>query len=162
MLGDLSYSRTSRDGTVPPGAPAEAELEQTSLTLAAGYRIVNDSGVAVDILGGARLWRIKGSVDVPLAGVAASPSLSFTDPIVAVRANVTLGPQWSAIFYGDFGGFGVGSDQTSQLLAVVNYQLGDQVFLSAGYRTLSIDYRDAGTQIDARMSGPIIGATWRF
>lgn len=162
LLADLSYSRSSRDGIVPPGAPAKGRLEQTSLTLAAGYRVVNDPGVAVDLLGGARLWKIKGAVDVPLAGVSASPSMSFADPIIAARVNVTLAPQWSAILYGDFGGFGVGSEQTSQFLATVNYQFNDRVFLSAGYRTLSVDYRSGGTRIDARMSGPIIGATWRF
>jgi len=162
LLGDLSYSKSSRDGTVPPGAPATGELEQTSLTLAAGYRIVDDPGVSVDLLGGARMWRIRGAVDVPLAGISQSPSFTFTDPILALRANVRLAPQWSAILYGDVGVFGVGSDQTSQLLAVVNYQVNERFFLSAGYRTLSVDYRDGGTHIDATMSGPILGATWRF
>jgi len=162
FLGDLSYSSSSRDGLVPPGVPASGELQQTSLTFAAGYRVVEDPRVSVDVLGGARFWRIKGAVDVPLAGVSVSPSVSFTDPIVAVRANFSLAPKWSAILYGDYGGFGVGSEQTSQLVATVNYQVNDGFYLSAGYRTLSVDYRDGGTRIDATMSGPLFGATWRF
>lgn len=162
VLGDLSYSSSSRAGVVPPGAPARGELEQTSLTLAAGYRVVDSPGVAVDMLAGARYWNIKGTVDVPLAGVSVSPSRSFTDPIIAVRANVEIAPQWSAIFYGDIGGFGVGSEQSSQILATINYQFRDRVFLSAGYRSLSVDYRNGGTLIDATMSGPVFGATWRF
>lgn len=162
LLGDLSYSASSKEGLMPPGAPATGKLEQTSLTLAAGYRVIADDGVAVDLLAGARHWRIKGSVDVPLAGVSASPTFSFTDPIIAVRANVQLAPQWSTILYGDFGGFGVGSERTSQIVATVNYQMRDDFFLSAGYRALNVDYRDGGTRIDATMSGPIFGATWRF
>lgn len=162
LLGDLSHSASSRDGLVPPGVPATGRLEQTSLTLAAGYRVVAEEGVALDLLAGARHWRIKGSAKVPLAGVSASPTFSFTDPILALRANVRLAPHWSAILYGDVGGFGVGSERTSQFVATVNYQLRDDVFLSAGYRTLSVDYRDGGTRIDATMSGPIFGATWRF
>ncbi|PKP75476.1 MAG: hypothetical protein CVT84_02905 [Alphaproteobacteria bacterium HGW-Alphaproteobacteria-6] len=162
LLGDLSYSKSSRDGLVPPGAPASGELEQISLTLAAGHRVIEEPRVAVDVLGGVRLWRIKGKVDVPLAGVSVSPSKSFTDPILAVRANLSLAPGWSAILYGDFGGLGIGSDQTSQVLATVNYQVSDRVFLSAGYRTLSVDFSEGGTRIDATMKGPLLGATWRF
>lgn len=162
FLGDLSHSSSSRGGLIPPGAPATGKLEQTSLTLAAGYRVVAQDAVAVDLLAGARHWRIKGSVDVPLAGISASPTFSFTDPIIALRANIQLAPQWSTILYGDFGGFGVGSEQTSQFVATVNYQMRDDIFLSAGYRVLSVDYREGGTRIDATMSGPIFGATWRF
>lgn len=162
IMGDLSYSSSSRDGLVPPGVPAEGKLEQTSLTLAAGYRVVADEDMAVDLLAGARHWRIKGSVDVPLAGVSASPSLSFTDPIIALRANLRFAPRWSSILYADIGGFGAGSEQTSQVVATVNYQVSDNFFVSGGYRMLKVDYRDGGTRIDATMSGPIFGATWRF
>lgn len=162
FLGDLSYSASSRDGLVPPGVPASGELTQTSLTLAAGYRLVEDQGVSFDVLAGARTWRIEGAVDVPLAGVSVSPSVSFTDPILAARANVSIAPRLSATLYGDYGGFGVGSEETIQLFGTVNYQVNDRFYLSAGYRTLSVDYREGGTRFDATMSGPIIGATWRF
>ena len=162
FLGDFSHSSSSRDGLLPGGLPAEGKLEQTSLTLAAGYRVVAGDGVAIDLLAGARHWRVKGSVTVPPAGLSVSPRATFTDPILAARANIRLAPRWSAILYGDIGGFGVGSERTSQIVATVNYQAGEDVFLSAGYRTLSVDYRDSGTRIDPRMSGPIFGATWRF
>lgn len=162
LLGDLSHSRSSKEGLVPPGAPATGSLEQTSFTLAAGYRVMEEPAVALDLLAGARHWRIKGSVDVPAVGASASPSLSFTDPIIAVRANFSLAPKWSAIVYGDIGGFGAGSEQTSQLVATVNYQVRDNFFVSAGYRTLSVEYRDGGTRVDATMSGPLLGATWQF
>lgn len=162
FLGDLSYSRTSREGRIPPGISAEGELEQTSLTFAAGYRVVEDPAVAVDLLAGARFWRIEGAVDVPLVGVARSATETFTDPILAVRANFSLAPNWSAIVYGDYGGFGVGSEKTSQLVATVNYRVNERFLLSGGYRVLNVDYRDGGTRIDATMSGPMFGATWRF
>lgn len=161
LLGDLSHSASSKGGMSPVG-PATGELKQTSLTLAAGYRAIEEEGVAVDLLAGARHWRIRGSVEAPAPGLSVSPTFSFTDPIIAVRANIRLAPQWSTILYGDFGGFGGGSEQTSQFVATVNYQAGNDFFLSAGYRVLNVDYRDGGTRIDATMSGPIFGATWRF
>lgn len=99
---------------------------------------------------------------MPLAGVDRSPELSFVDPIVAARANIGLAPRWSVIAYGDFGGFGAGSKRTSQLLGTINYQASDSLYLSAGYRHLHVDHRSGGTRVDVVMSGPLLGATWRF
>jgi len=167
VFGDISYSASSREGTVPPPvgpAPISGEMTQTSLTFAAGYRVVDEPGVSVDLMAGARLWRINASVEVPPGGgvISVSPEINFSDPIIAARANFQIAPQWSALLYGDFGGFGVGSDQTSQFVATVNYQLRDNLYLSAGYRVLNVDYDDGSTQFDATMSGPLVGATWRF
>ncbi|WP_262983254.1 hypothetical protein [Paracoccus mutanolyticus] len=44
----------------------------------------------------------------------------------------------------------------------MNYQVTDQLYVSAGYRQLNVDYRDGGTRLDVTMAGPILGATWRF
>lgn len=162
VLGDLSYSSSSKEGLVAPGVTAEGKLRQTSMTLAAGYRAVQEPNLSVDLLGGARLWRIRGSVSVPMADVEVSPSKTFVDPIVAVRANFALAPRWSAIAYADVGGFGVGSRSTSQFVGTVNYQVNDGFYLSGGYRVLNVDYRSGGTRVDATMRGPLIGATWRF
>lgn len=162
LLGDLSYSSSSKAGVVPPGIRAEGKLSQTSLTLAGGYRVVSEPNVSVDVLGGARLWRLKASVTTPVPGLQASPSKTFVDPIVAVRANFALAPRWSAIAYADVGGFGVGSRSTSQFVGTVNYQVNDGFYLSGGYRVLNVDYRSGGTRVDATMRGPLFGATWRF
>ncbi|MFU8897569.1 MAG: hypothetical protein ACNA7L_01635 [Roseinatronobacter sp.] len=167
FVGDISTSSSSRSGVTPsPPAPAElpatAKLRQTSVTALAGYRVAATPDATFDILGGARHWRVKGDVDVPLAGLSASRSVSFTDPIIAARANFQIAPGWSGLLYADVGGFGVGSKLTAQLLGTVNYQLRENAFLSVGYRHLHVDYRSGGTMFDMRMSGPIIGASLRF
>jgi len=168
FMGDLSTSSSSRDGRVPGlGIPATGKLRQTSLTALAGYRVAQTPDATFDILGGARHWRVKGEIDVPsipnvFPGAAAERSVSFTDPIIAARANFQLAPGWSGLLYADFGGFGVGSRSTAQLLGTVNYQLRENAFLSVGYRHLHVDYRSSGTRFDMRMSGPILGATLRF
>lgn len=167
IMGDLSWSSSSKSGVVPPGlpasgAPAEGKLTQRSLTLLAGWRAVQDDGFSLDLLGGARAWSIKSSVSVAGGLVQASPGKDFVDPVLAARANIALAPRWSTILYADFGGFGVGSESTSQFLATVNYQLKEDLWLSAGYRQLNVDYRSGGTVVDATMAGPLFGATWRF
>jgi hypothetical protein len=162
LLGDFSYAASSKEGRVPPGLPAEGSLRQSSLTLAAGWRVHQDERIAIDLLGGLRHWDVSASVAVPLVGVSRSPGANFTDPLLAARANVSLAPRWSLIGYVDAGGFGVGSESTTQWMLVVNYASSDRWVFSAGLRQLSVDYRDGGTRVDATLAGPLVGASWRF
>jgi hypothetical protein len=162
LQGDFSSSSSSKSGVLPGGIPADGGVDQQSLTLLAGYRVVADEGMTLDVLGGARFWNISGSVQALGGAVQRSSDLNFVDPVIALRANVALAPRWSAILYADFGGFGVGSDQTSQVLAVANYQVNDNLYVSGGLRRLHVDYSDGGTRLDVTMAGPILGLTWRF
>ena len=162
LLGDFTHSRSSKDGRVPPGLPAEGRLRQRSLTLAAGWRVADDERAAVDVLGGVRHWSVRSEVQVPLAGVARSPGDTFTDPIIALRVNAPLSPRWSLIGYADVGGFGVGAEHTHQWLLSANYLHGDAWAFSLGLRELAVDYRDGDTRIDVKLAGPVLGASWRF
>ncbi|MCC5975905.1 MAG: hypothetical protein JJT81_17910, partial [Rubellimicrobium sp.] len=67
LFFDLSTSSSSRGGLIPPGIPAEGSLSQTSLTLAGGYRVVDNPQGHFDLLAGARAWWIEAEVDVPAA-----------------------------------------------------------------------------------------------
>lgn len=162
LMGDLSWSASSRAGLLPTGVPAEGKVTQRSLTLLAGWRVVSNDRMTLDALAGARAWRVESRIKLAGGAIQASPGKDFVDPILALRANVALAPQWSAILYADVGGFGAGSEHTSQFLATVNWQATDQLYVSAGYRQLNVDYRDGGTRLDVTMAGPILGATWRF
>lgn len=44
----------------------------------------------------------------------------------------------------------------------MNYQVKENIFVSVGYRHLSVDYRDEGKRLDFSQSGPVVGATFRF
>lgn len=162
-MGDLSWSSSSRAGVIYGAIPAEAKLMQRSVTLAGGYRVVESADMSVDALAGMRAWWVRSSVSVADgAYFSISPRDRFVDPIVAVRTNMHLSPQVSAIFYADAGGFSMGSEHTYQLLATVNYQVNEEVFVSGGYRALYVDYINGGTQVDAVMAGPLLGVTWKF
>ncbi len=166
FLGDFSTSTSSRSGTVSgpplPGPVAgSAKLRQSSATALAGYRVNASPSATIDLLAGARHWHVRG--DVGATGIAsATRSVSFTDPILAARANLQLAPGWSSLLYADIGGFGVGSRSTAQVLGTVNYELRDNTFLSVGFRHLQVDYRSGGARFDMRMGGPIVGASFRF
>lgn len=162
FMGDFSWSSSSKSGRIPPGLPAQGKLSQRSMTLLGGWRTLQNDDFTLDLLAGARAWSVKSSIDVAGGLIHAAPSKEFVDPILAARANIAIAPRWSAILYADIGGFGAGSESTSQLLATVNYEVNDNLWLSLGYRQLDVDYRSGGTDVDMRMAGPLFGATWRF
>lgn len=162
LLGDISYSSSSRDGRLLPGLTASGKFRQASATLAAGYRVVSSPDIQVDLLAGLRAWSVKGAVTLAGGLLHTSPEKRFVDPVIGLRAHIPIAPRWSAIAYGDVGGFGAGSRATHQVAATVNYQWSEQAFVSLGYRMLTLDYRKGGTRMDMTMAGPLLGATWRF
>jgi hypothetical protein len=101
-------------------------------------------------------------LQVPALGVDLAPRENFVDPILAARANFALAPRLSALVYGDIGGFGVGSEATAQVAATLNYRVGRSFVMSGGYRYLGVDYERDGVVVDARLAGPVLGATVVF
>lgn len=170
FMADISRTKSSEKGQVPTGlptpfpptVPANGGLTMTSLTGAAGYRVAQNDNATLDLLVGARAWWVRPRLEVPALGVDLSPEANFVDPIVAARANFSLAPRLSALVYGDIGGLGVGSDVTGQLSATLNYRVSRSVVLSGGYRYLAVDYEKNGILVDARLAGPLIGATVTF
>lgn len=160
LFGDLTYTTSSRAGVVPTGIPAEGELTIRSITVAGGRRFAAADGGTFDLLAGVRAWSVDGSVTSPVLSVA--PESNFVDPIVAVRSLTPLSQRWSALGYFDVGGFGIGSELTWQGTVTANYQATDNLFVSAGWRHLYLDYEDDGTVFEGAMTGPVIGATYRF
>lgn len=163
ILADASYSKSSREGLVPPGIPASGSVSLRSFSLLAGKRFAANEVTTIDLLGGFRAWDVDGRVDAPLVGVAVAPATSFVDPVLALRLNTQVAPRLSLLAYGDVGGFGIGSDLTWQGLATVNYRTGRNIYLSAGYRHLFLDQdRSNGAHFSGSMSGPVVGATVTF
>jgi len=77
----------------------------------------------------------------------------WVDPYVGLRGHVDLTESVFAVFRGDIGGFGVGSDLTWQAFAGVGCRVSDRVFVEAGYRYMDVDYRQGGFSYDMVTSG---------
>lgn len=157
--------------TLPAGAAIDADVDTQEFmaTLQAGYRIVDADGFSLDALAGARFWHISNEVAVtashPLIGsVSATHKESFgwIDPVIGARAFFSLTDKLSVQAQVDIGGFGAGSDLTWSALATVNYIFTDTLSVSAGYKVLDVDYSDDGYVFDSRLSGPVMGLTYRF
>ena len=157
--------------TLPAGAAIDANVDTQEFmaTLQAGYRIVDADGFSLDALAGARFWHISNEVAVtashPLIGsISATHKESFgwVDPVIGARAFFGLTDKLSVQGQVDIGGFGAGSDLTWSALATVNYIFTDTLSVSAGYKVLDVDYSDDGYVFDSRLSGPVVGLTYRF
>ncbi len=185
LSGDIMYVDTTDSkaaGPLPalqiPGLPilpagaaidADVDTQEFMATLQAGYRIIDADGFSLDALAGARFWHISNEVAVtashPLIGsVSATHQESFgwVDPVIGARAFFNLTDKLSVQGQFDIGGFGAGSDFTWSALATVNYIFTDTLSVSAGYKVLDVDYSDEGYVFDSRLSGPVLGLTYRF
>lgn len=161
-LGDFSHVATSKSGTVGPGVPATGSTEQTTLTLAGGYRAFADSRSSVDVFAGVRAFWLEADVAVAGGAFAASPQRTFIDPVIGARASRRLAERWSGGLHADFGGFGAGTDLTVVAAGMINFHATKRITLSAGYRSMWIDYNNASTIADVVIGGPLFGVSWRF
>jgi hypothetical protein len=149
--------------------PRTITIDFASTFIEAGgvYRIKNGPH-NFDMLGGVRYTKLEPDLTtapIPPSPIPPGQKFSLTedwyDPIVGVRYFYDFGNKWMFSARGDIGGFGVGSDFTWNVVALVHFQPWKNVGFVAGYRVLDQDYED-GTGLnrfkwDMRMSGPGLG-----
>ena len=165
MLTDIIYLHVGSEEDGPAGfVEADVDLATFIGTAMAGYRVVDEGPLFVDLLAGGRLTSIDVGLDLtgPLQSAEADESKTKVSPVVGARFRAPLGGRWGLAVYGDLAGFGITSDLTWQLLGTVQYDLSDRWRIGAGYRHVAIDFDQKAIDIDMRMSGPILGVSYRF
>lgn len=165
ILADLSYLAASVSASGPAGFVNGNLKDKTFFgTIVGSYRAVEQGNASVELLAGGRVWWRHDELTITGLGGAqtASREKSWVDPIIGLRARAQISPTVFMQFYGDVGGFGVASDMTYQLEGIVGYLYSPTKTFFAGYRYLSVDYERGGYIFDVRMSGPIVGATFKF
>ena len=148
------------------------DLKTTIWTVAGEYRLATDPAWTVDLLAGARLLKIKptlgysitgdlGPIVLPGRSGTKKVSENLWDGIVGVKGGYALGDdrKWFLPFYLD-----VGTGQTKltwQAAAGVGYRFhwGDVV---AMWRYLDWNAKSGKSVEDLNLSGPMIGATFRW
>jgi hypothetical protein len=109
-------------------------------------------------------------VDVSKAvAFAQTGDLEWVDPFVGFRVRHEMGPSKELGLEADFGGFGVGSDFSWQVVGTYGFDttcLGTPLHAVIGYRALSVDFSENGkfgkNGIDMVQHGPIMGVTFRW
>jgi hypothetical protein len=164
---DMMWIRLGDSKALPfPGLEeTRAKLNGTEflLTPKIGYRLLNEERIKVDALAGFRYWHFSESLKFsPNNGINFSSSQNLVDPLVGGRVQLGLTPKIVANVLGDVGGWGTGSQLEYQVAGVLGYKINPKWTLQAGYRYLSIDYRNrnrGGTVVYLITSGVIFGAT---
>lgn len=163
IVGDVSWSSSSRTEVPGPGfPPVKGSVDSLFATVVGGRRIQAQSDQTIDFLAGVRVWDIDAEAAVQGPPLSVARSVSLVDPVIGLRFNRQHTNGFSTIAYGDIGGFGIGSDFTAQVAVTVNYALNERAYISGGYRYVHLDYEKRGALLDIRLSGPLLGFTWRF
>jgi hypothetical protein len=148
------------------------DLKGTIWTIAGEYRVKSSPDLTVDLVGGARMldlkqnlkWSISGSLGtIAAAGRSGNKEWSETnwDGIIGVKGRYAFGAdrKWSMPFYLDVG---TGqSDQTTQAAIGLAYAFG-WGDIHATYRYLDYQFKSDRVMQDVNLSGPMVGATWRW
>jgi hypothetical protein len=186
FTSNLIYLRMtdSGDQVVGPGVPNappgsfEVRLATDSLIveLRPAFEVLalplfgadDERRIALDLGPAARIWWFDTHMHAKLdPGVPLGPfsrrfdgSQDWVDFVAAARVRAQLTSRIGLVIAGDYGGFDLGSSahRTWSLLGQVHYALGEHWDIAAGWRELELE-RNA---VDLELSGPLVGATYRF
>jgi hypothetical protein len=164
---------------VPPTVPIQGNVEMTmemSIMQAAlsydVYRSTKFVGkmpeLTIEAMAGARYTYLRSRVEFAAAGplIGAQRTIdgskNWIDPIVGGRVLWNLHKSWQVNLEADIGGFGAGSDFSSNLNAGVFYRITDWLLLWGGYRGLYTNYDKNHFKFDAWIHGPYLGVGFEF
>ncbi len=166
IMLDAVYADLGTDGRwVQNRVSTETNTRLGVYTAAALYRLHDADGTFVDVYGGARYFDSKVDFRLETTRLARSfsSSLTWTDPVVGVRAGTPLGERWSVSGFADVGGFDSSSDMSWQVYGGANYAFNDSWVATLGYRYMSIEKEvNSRATLDIDLQGPVLGITYRF
>ena len=175
--GIKSKSRDFSIGNIGIPATATADLnldiKTTIWTIAGEYRVLSDSAWTVDVLAGARMFKMEPTLGYSITGElgpivlpggrSGSKQTSVTDwdGIVGVKGRYVFGDErkWFAPFYADIG---TGqSDLTWQLAGGIGYRFswGDAFGM---WRYMDYNFKSGKSVADASMNGPMLGVAFQW
>jgi hypothetical protein len=151
---------------VPINIGGGATLLSNVWTLAGGYAVVHEPGGDLDVFAGTRLLNFNSTVNWnfagPIGAVPQSGSVSVTknlwDGIVGVKGEVRFGEsKWFMPYYADIGEGSNSWTWQASLGAGYRFGWGDVVL-----NVRSLSYSTDDNTLDLRMTGPALGASFRF
>lgn len=165
LIADLNYLAVKVSATGPLGF-VNAQLNDKTFigTFAGAFRMLDQGSAWIDIIGGTRVWWRDDVLDITGGGgaISVNKEKSWIDPIIGLRARAYLTPKIYAQIYGDVGGFGIGAKSDWQAVGLLGYQYDATKSFFGGYRYLAVDYSRGGYTFDVNLSGPVLGATFKF
>jgi hypothetical protein len=166
-LTDLEYVSVS-DEKATPGplfSTVDAGFKTFIFDQEVGYRLLENSGkgASLDVLGGARVWRVKTDLEFGagiLPATRIEGSRSWVDAVGGLRGKMVLSEK--LFLTGKFDLGGGGSQFTWQVFGGGGYNINPKIALIFGYRVLDVDYDKDNFVFDMNQRGPIVGIGFRF
>jgi len=168
---ELIAVKVSHDFDTPGPIFDHVDLEsrQTTIELSPRYYLVQEDPLSIEALAGIRLWNL--STDLVFTAddgvpddLALGNGAMWVDPIVGGRILLGIGSRWFVQGRADMGGFGVGSEFTWQVLALLGWEITSGTTLRGGYRRLDVDYENSESNFlyDIATHGFILGFSLRL
>lgn len=174
ILTDLVWSQLSNDATLKIANEPTVKFKQRMLIASAiaGYRLpLGNPDVDLSLTAGVRYQRltaettvIPGVVPISLTG---SQTKDWVDPVVGLVLQYRIDERWFVNALADIGGFGVGSQLTSQGFLAVGYKWTEAISTAVGYRALYTNYKSSSDETgsfryDTTMHGPFMSLAFHF
>jgi hypothetical protein len=164
-FGDWTYANAKTDAPTPFTtlyAGVDIKVRGNIVEANGGYDLIAAPGTSLDLYGGLRYYDLKidlGLREGTLPGAVIGSSSDWVDGVVGVRWQTRFADRWEAYATADVGAGG--SDLAWQLVGAVGYRYSwGTVF--AGWRHLHVKYEKDSFKLDAALTGPLIGASFRF
>lgn len=166
VLTDLIWAKVSDQVTVGAGGTVKYEQTQAIVSGLVGYALpVGIPDLQLSATAGVRYNHLKAKLDVnPLQfpNVSREGSKDWVDPTIGLMAHYDFNERWFVNALADIGGFGVGSDITSQGFVAVGYNWNERISTAVGYRVLYTDYDKGGFVYNITQHGPYAGLGIHF
>lgn len=178
MMADVVSATLQKSGSFSvspaPGSSFrvadKATMQQTILTGAATYNLLNNSDATVDGLVGVRWIGLTATLNLSDGGLKAtdSQSMNTVDPIAGFKGRYRIaGSTWYIPFYADIGGGGGTTNMTWQAMVGVGKTIERWIDVSLIYRGLYYDMDSSKTNGQGLLQkttfqGPQLSATFRF
>ena len=172
VMGDLVSATLQHSGSVPVyGGQAtiadKVTLQQTVLTGAATYTLVNNKDAYLDGLLGVRAIDITATLNGNLDGTNISKTISSktstVDPIIGAKGRYRIADSsWYLPAYADIGSGGGTTNLTWQVAAGIGKTFNQLIDASLTYRALYYDMKSSAVLQKTTMQGPQLSVTLKF
>ncbi len=173
VVTDFSYISAAKGGAFQIPTPIGTISGDLGIKLLFwegwGFYRIGEGKNVLDVIGGVRYNRITMDIDFSqVGGPSTDFGIDWLDPIVGARWIGQVHPKVRLSARADFGGFGAGSELTTNLQGGVAILLREKLLLVFQYRWMDVDYKQGTTllpdffQYDATSQGALIGFGFEF
>jgi hypothetical protein len=177
LFGDVTYAKLSADdagsvnvpaGPLSPVRAVSAKYQEEAWIVNAGlgYNLVDEERWTLDVFGGVRYVHLDIALTLdlqtqllPAGAIRQEDSSDHLDATVGIGGVVALGHRWYARYHADFGGGDTDSTWLAQGAIAYRYETFDAY---AGWRHVEWNGLDSAVLDDLTLTGPIVGARFRF